>query len=66
MRIKNPRGAGRKPTPEPNKVMQSFRCDPAIAQKLKNPQAIGFTNKAALINFALKSFFDVYENPNDE
>jgi len=66
MKIKNAKGAGRKPTPEPNKVMQSFWCDPAIAQKLKNPQAIGFISKAALINFALKSFFDVYENPNDE
>jgi hypothetical protein len=63
---RNPRGAGRKPTPEPNKVMQSFWCDPAIAQELKNWKQMGFKSKASMINFALKGFLDTYRNPNKD
>jgi len=62
---RNPKGAGRKlgSSPNPSKVMQTFWCDPAIAEKLKSPKDIGFKNKAELINFALKFFFDTYRAP---
>jgi hypothetical protein len=63
---RNPKGAGRKPTPDPNKVMQSFWCDAAIAAELQNWQQYGFSSKANMINFALKGFLETYKAPNED
>jgi hypothetical protein len=52
---RNPKGAGRKPTPAPNKKMQSFWCDADIAQELENWNQYGFQTKSAMINFALRN-----------
>ncbi|MBT9138489.1 MAG: hypothetical protein DDT31_01054 [Syntrophomonadaceae bacterium] len=53
---RNPKGAGRKPSPLPKKVMQSFWCDPVIAAELKKWKEHGYSSKAEMINAALKAF----------
>ncbi len=63
---RNPKGAGRKPSPDPNKKMESFWCDRDLADELKNWKQIGFKSKAAMINYALKTFVEIYKHPNDE
>ncbi len=63
---RNPKGAGRKPTPDHNKKMQSFWCDADISQELENWQQYGFATKAAMINFALRNLIQVYKALNGE
>ena len=62
---RNPKGAGRKPSPTPKKTA-SFRPTQENEKKLETCASYKFKNKSELINFALRLFFDTYENPNDD
>ncbi|WP_434686897.1 hypothetical protein [Pseudanabaena minima] len=63
---RNPKGAGRKPSPGPTKKMESFRCDADLAQELENWEQYGFKTKAAMLNFALRNFIQTFKDPNGE
>lgn len=63
---RNPKGAGRKPSPDPTKKMESFWCDADLAKELKNWKEYGFKTKAAMLNFALRNFIQPFKDPNGE
>ena len=63
---RNPKGAGRKPSPAPNRETASFRPTEENRRKLETYADYKFKDKTDLINYALRMFFDTYENPNAE
>lgn len=65
----NRKGSGRKslsPDLKKEKLAPvSFNPEPEVLALLKSSNC-GFKSRSALINFALKAFYQVYENPNDD